>query len=274
MDFGLIIIGDELLSGKRADRHMPRVIDRLASYGYSLGWVRILADDGARLQRELAQTMAQPDCVLCFGGIGATPDDCTREAAARAAGVELVRHPEAVGLIEARFGAEAYPNRILMADLPAGALLIPNEFSGIPGFSVARHHFFPGFPVMAWPMLDQVLAELLETRRWPLLAERAVWVEGVPESALIDLMQATASEHPSVRVFSLPHIEEPQGIELGVRGSEPALSHAFDALEQTLRARRIGFTVRPPGAGSAQGHAGGQPLDLESDEINASNSGC
>ena len=70
----------------------------------------------------------------------------------------LARHPEAVAEIEARFGAEAYPHRVLMAEFPAGSSIIPNPFNRIASFSIRDHHFFPGFPQMAWPMLDWVLA--------------------------------------------------------------------------------------------------------------------
>lgn len=136
MNLGTIIIGDELLSGKRQDRHFAHVVEALAQRGLELKWCRIIGDDPALIVETLRQTLVREDIVFCFGGIGATPDDHTRQCAAEAAGVPLIRHPEAVAEIEARFGAEAYPRRILMADLAQGSRIIPNPFNRIPGPSI------------------------------------------------------------------------------------------------------------------------------------------
>ena len=174
MNFGAIIIGDELLSGKRQDRHFQHVIETLAQRGLELKWCRIIGDDPALIVETLRQTLPQDDIVFCFGGIGATPDDHTRQCAAQAAGVPLYRHPEAVAEIEARFGAEAYPRRILMADLPQGSRIIPNPFNRIPGFSLNHHHFLPGFPQMAWPMMDWVLDTLYPGNPQPGAGNRSV----------------------------------------------------------------------------------------------------
>ena len=174
MNFGLIIIGDEILSGKRADSHLAHVIATLAARGLLLAWARYEGDDRARLTAVLRETFASDDLVLAFGGVGATPDDHTRQAAAAALGVPLVRHPEALAEIEARFAKEAWPHRVLMADFPAGSSIIPNPVNRIASFSVRDHHFFPGFPQMAWPMLDWVLATRYATIAAPPSAERAI----------------------------------------------------------------------------------------------------
>ena len=155
---GALIIGDEILSGKRADAHLSHVIAALSARGLVLGWARYEGDDRARLTAVLRETFASGDLVFAFGGVGATPDDHTRHAAAAALGVPLVRHPEALAEIEARFGKEAWPHRVLMAEFPAGSAIIPNPVNRIASFSIHDHHFFPGFPQMAWPMLDWVLA--------------------------------------------------------------------------------------------------------------------
>ena len=115
---GLVIIGDELLLGRRQDRHLQHVIETIRPRGMQLAWCRYVGDDRQRLTEELRQTQQDEIPVVCFGGIGATPDDQTRSAAAAAFGCALVRHPEAVAQIEAQFGADAHPNRIRMADLP------------------------------------------------------------------------------------------------------------------------------------------------------------
>src|SRR5664279_5473023 len=121
MAIGALIIGDEILSGKRQDKHLQHVIATLAARGLGLDFVHYLGDDRARLTALLRDSFARGDLVFSFGGIGATPDDHTRQAAAAALDVPLARHPDAVAAIEARFGAEAYPYRVLMAEFPQGA---------------------------------------------------------------------------------------------------------------------------------------------------------
>ena len=95
MNFGLIIIGDEILSGKRADKHLPKVIELLAARGLSLAWARYVGDDRERITADLKDAFASGDAVFSCGGIGATPDDHTRQCAAAALGVPLALHPEA-----------------------------------------------------------------------------------------------------------------------------------------------------------------------------------
>src|SRR3569833_70319 len=102
MRVGLIIIGDEILTGKRRDRHIAEAIQLLRERGKELSWCRIIGDEPALIEDSLRQTMASPDLVFCFGGIGATPDDHTRACAARAAGVPLARHPDTEAEKEAR----------------------------------------------------------------------------------------------------------------------------------------------------------------------------
>ncbi len=217
--FGLIVIGDEILTGSRTDKHLPAFKALLAERGHALAWCWILPDDPAQLTRQLAASMDTGLPVFCCGGIGATPDDHTRACAAAASGVDLVRHPQALALIESRFGAEAYPHRVLMADLPAGATLIPNPVNEIPGFMLREHWFLPGFPRMAWPMAEWVL-----DHHYPAAvpaAEAAVAVWHTPESRLIPLMQRLDGVFPELKLFSLPHLgEDPADryVLLGFRG--------------------------------------------------------
>lgn len=106
---GLLIIGDELLDGRRQDRHLAHMIEALGGRGLEPAWCLVCGDDPGLLTDTLRRTLETSDIVFCFGGIGATPDDCTRECAAHAAGVGLCRHPAAATLIESRFGEAAYP---------------------------------------------------------------------------------------------------------------------------------------------------------------------
>jgi molybdopterin-biosynthesis enzyme MoeA-like protein len=242
MNFGAIIIGDELLSGKRQDRHFPHVIETLAQRGLELKWCRIIGDDPALIIATLRQTLPQDDIVFCFGGIGATPDDHTRQCAAEAADVPLIRHPDAVAEIEARFGAEAYPRRILMADLAQGSRIIPNPFNRVPGFSLLHHHFLPGFPQMAWPMMDWVLDTLYpEIRNRAPEAEAVITVLDAMESPLLDLMNEFVRRYPDIRFSSLPHIGEEgeRKVEFGLRGSRPQVIEAMNYLKAEVEKREF-----------------------------------
>lgn len=254
--FGLIIIGDEILSGKRADKHLPKVIELLGARGLSLSWAHCVGDDRRRITSALREAFHGPDIVFSCGGIGATPDDHTRQCAAAALGVELVLHPEARALIEERMRdlaterGERYDperpdnvHRFNMGVFPAGARIITNPYNKIPGFSCdgpggGTVHFVPGFPVMAWPMIESLLdshyAHLHTKDAWQ---ERSVVVKGAMEASLTPLMEAIERDHP-VKVFSLPSVDHPEygrHIELGVKGAPSAVSAAFDSLLEGLR---------------------------------------
>ena len=227
MAIGALIIGDEILSGKRQDKHLAHVIETLGRRGLTLAWARVEGDDRGRLTGVFTKSCAAGDIVFSFGGVGATPDDHTRQAAAAALGVELVRHPEAVAQIEAQFGAAAYPHRVLMAEFPAGSRVIPNPVNRVASFSIHDHHFFPGFPVMGWPMLDWVLATHYAALKAAPVTERAIVVYDAGESQLLPLMNENVARFPQLRLFSLPSFvpEGARRLELGVRG-DPALVDA------------------------------------------------
>ncbi|MDE2370821.1 MAG: competence/damage-inducible protein A [Burkholderiales bacterium] len=244
MNIGLIIVGDEILSGKRADKHLPKVIELLAARGLGLAWARYVGDDRERITAALRDAFAGGDLVFSTGGIGATPDDHTRQCAAAALGVELALHPEAKALIEQRMrdlaaeqGTTYDPDRddnrhrLNMGVFPVGATLIPNPYNKIPGFSVANVHFVPGFPVMAWPMiewvLDQRYAHLHGASK---SVERSVIVYGSMEATLTPLMEEVEARFPGVKVFSLPSVDHPEygrHIELGVKSAgDPVEAYA------------------------------------------------
>ena len=256
--FGLIVIGDEILSGKRADKHLPKIIELLGARGLSLGWAEYVGDSPVRITAALQRAFASGDVVFSTGGIGATPDDHTRQCAARALGVDLVLHPEAAALILERMqdiareqGKPYEPerpdnaHRLNMGVFPAGAQIIPNPYNKIAGFSCEGPaggwvHFVPGFPVMAWPMVEWVLDTLyphrFATGAW---VEQSVIVFGAMEATLTPLMEAIEREHPGIRVFSLPsvdHREYGRHIELGVKGAPVGVAPAWAALLQGLKA--------------------------------------
>ena len=250
MNFGLIIIGDEILSGKRQDKHLPKVIELLGARGLALSWARYVGDDRPRITADLQHAFASGDLVFSCGGIGATPDDHTRQCAAAALGVELALHPQARDFILERMrdvaaeqGLPYEPDRadnqhrLNMGVFPAGASIIPNPYNKIAGFSVRDVHFVPGFPVMAWPMiewvLDQRYAHLHRSERQ---AERSVIVFGAMEASLTPLMEDIEARFADIKVFSLPSVDHPQWgrhIELGVKGTGDGVA-AFAALRAGL----------------------------------------
>ena len=243
---GALIIGDELLVGKRQDKHLPFLIEALAKRGLRLSWALYVGDDPALLRAALEKSFAGGDVVFGFGGIGATPDDHTRQCAAAAAGVPLRLHPEAEREIRGRFGAEITPQRLAMGEFPEGAGVIPNPVNRIPGFSLREHHFFPGFPQMAWPMAEWVLdhryRHLFDRDRW---SEASVLVLEAGESQLIPAMQAIEAQFRNVKVFSLPSIAADGSrlhVELGVRGAPAEVPPAMAALRELVA--RAGFPTK------------------------------
>jgi len=259
MAIGLIIIGDEILSGRRIDKHFPKMLELLSARGLSLSWVEYIGDSPERIIATLKRSLASEDIVFCTGGIGATPDDHTRQCAAAALGVALQLHPEAKHRIEERIGdmareagltpdydAPENQHRLKMGEFPEGASIIPNAYNKIPGFSlpnvskVGSHYFVPGFPVMAWQMFEWVLennyAHLFHRQAW---AEKSVLVYGQMESTLTPLMEALEAQFPLIKVFSLPHLGDQQTerhIDLGVKGEPTQVEDAFRKLEQGLQA--------------------------------------
>ena len=274
--FGLIIVGDEILSGKRADKHMPKLIELLGARGLQLDYADYVGDSRDRITATLARAFASGDVVFSCGGIGATPDDHTRQCAAKALNVELALHPQAEALIRERMqdvareqGTVYEPDRpdnihrLNMGVFPVGAHIIPNPYNKIPGFSCSRSgqfsagppqgklappggsdphkvgerggiHFVPGFPVMAWPMMEWALdnwyASLFQVGAW---VEKSVIVFGSMEAMLTPLMEDIEREFAGAKVFSLPSVDHPEygrHIELGVKGEPGVVLQAYPAL--------------------------------------------
>ena len=286
MQFGLIIIGDEIMSGKRADKHLPKTIELLSARGLQLDYAEYVGDSPERITASLKRAFASCDVVFSTGGIGATPDDHTRQCAAKALGVNLALHPQAEALIRERMqdtakeqGVTYEPDRpdnihrLNMGVFPAGAEIIPNPYNKIPGFYIHGEEqfpagppqgklapsggsdphavgerggvfFVPGFPVMAWPMMEWVLEtkykHLFQTGAW---IEKSVIVFGAMEATLTPLMEALERDYAGVKVFSLPSVDHPQHgrhIELGVKGAPALVDAAYPAMIKGL----AGFKAR------------------------------
>ena len=249
--FGIIIIGDEILSGKRQDKHLAKFIELLSERGLSLSYADYVGDDPERITLTLQRAFEHKGVVFSCGGIGATPDDHTRQCAAKALGLDLVLHPEAEALIRERTRDVALENglpyepdrpdnvhRLNMGRFPAGASIIPNPYNKISGFTCQGPqgvvHFVPGFPVMAWPMmawvLDNLYAEHFHSQAH---MEKSIIVMGAMEATLTPLMEAIEARFSGVKVFSLPSVDHPEfgrHIELGVKGSPEQVQASFPEL--------------------------------------------
>lgn len=248
---GAVIIGDEILSGKRQDKHFEKIAGMLAARGLRLSWVEYLGDDRERLAATFKRTMAAGDIVFSCGGIGNTPDDHTRQAVAAALGVELALHPAGYEELKVRFGDDLTPQRLQLVTFPAGVQIVPNPFNRIPGFMVNEHYFVPGFPQMAHPMIEWALDTFYRALFKPLggVVEKAFLLSGPTayESALLDLMEHIVKDYPSLRLFSLPslHGQERRHLELGVEGEPGLVDSAMEEIRREVEKRGINWVWRP-----------------------------
>ena len=229
-----VIIGDEILSGKREDKHLKHLSKTLKNYGLWLSKVDYIPDDLEVIRKTIQEKIGY--IVFCFGGIGATPDDCTRHAAALAHNKPIVQNTKAKLLIESQFGKDAYPKRILMADLPDNAELIPNVINNIPGFLIDHHYFMPGFPEMAWPMIDWVINNhykiLINLKD---IKDQSIWLDDVSESMLIDTMNEIKNKNKEIKIYSLPKLRPNKTLELGIKGTSKNVNKAMEDLKSQLK---------------------------------------
>lgn len=204
--FFSVIIGSELLNGRRSDKHFTFLTHALKKRGWTQEGSFVIKDDPVFMHQLFSFLKTQKDAVVFFfGGIGATPDDCTREVAAQVFrdGV-LEPHPEAQALIRAQFGEEATPHRLRMGELPKEAELLHNVINQIPGFSLDQRFFFmPGFPSMAWPMAEEALKRYVGNN--PKSHFACSFIAYAGESDMIPLMRALPA---SLELSSLPRLKQ------------------------------------------------------------------
>jgi molybdopterin-biosynthesis enzyme MoeA-like protein len=239
--FTAIIIGDEILSGKRQDKHLSTVIAKLGARGLSLSAAHYVGDEPLRITALLRESLQSDHIVFSFGGIGATPDDYTRQCAAAALGVPLVEHTEAIAEMLAKPDFELTLQRRRMAEFPAGARIIPNPYNRIAAFSCGDHHFLPGFPEMSWPMMEWVL----ETRYAHLFHQVAIATESIliheaGESNLIEMMESLLKRYPQLKLSSLPQfIPGGRQIEFSLSGDPTSVPLAM--AEAQAEITRLGY---------------------------------
>ncbi len=249
--YGLIVIGDEIMRGKRQDKHMAKFVEIMNARGLHLSWVQYLGDERPRLIETLKRTLDGDDVVFSCGGIGVTPDDHTRQAAAAAAHVPLELNPDAEREIRARMaemGQEVTPARLELGTIPQGSRIIPNPFNRIPGFSYRDHHFLPGFPQMAWPMAEWVLdTHYADDFRKNAEAEAAILVWDGLEGNMLELMRQTEADFPGIVVFSLPTFGSEtvrRHVELGVRGEPAAVANSIEVLKAGVAALGYSYDIK------------------------------
>jgi molybdopterin-biosynthesis enzyme MoeA-like protein len=245
--FGCYIIGDEILVGKRQDKHLSFLIEALAKRGLRLSWAQYLGDDPQRLIAAFNRSLVSGDVVFSFGGIGATPDDHTRQCAAAATGQGLAVHPEGLKELAVRFGADINERRMRMIEFPERSEIVPNPYNRIPGFSVNAHYFLPGFPEMAHPMMAWVLDTKYAALQPGVRAVEEAIIVRVGESFLIDIMNAVVRDYPELKLASLPQ-NVPGGylVELSVRGDPARVPAAMGYVRAEVAKLGYPFDERPP----------------------------
>jgi len=230
----LIVIGDEILSGRTQDKNIAQVARWLEVQGIRLAEVRVVADDMDAIARAVNALRAAHDYLFTTGGIGPTHDDITVDAVARALGVEVVIHPEARRILEAYYATRGGLNegRLRMARVPQGADLIPNRMSGAPGIRIGNLHLMAGVPHITAQMLD-ALTGTLEGGA-PLLSETVgCWVA---ESEVAEILREVEKAHEGCQVGSYPFFREGKvGANFVVRSTDPdLLASCVDTLCEAL----------------------------------------
>jgi molybdenum cofactor synthesis domain-containing protein len=238
----LVVIGDEILSGRTQDKNVAQVASWLGVQGIRLREVRVVPDDMAAIGEAVNALRAAHDYLFTTGGIGPTHDDISVDAVAAALGVQVVVHPEAKRILEDYYATRGglNPARLRMARVPEGADLIPNRMSGAPGIRIGNVHMMAGVPHIAAQMLD-ALTGTLEGGA-PLVSETlGMWGA---ESEVADILREIERAHPGCQIGSYPFFREGRtGANFVVRSTDRALlGSCVDALSAALAEAGHDFT--------------------------------
>lgn len=240
--FYAVIIGTEILNGRRKDAHFEFVQSLLNSYGHTLYAVHIIKDDATLIKEIFTLIKNDPKSILfSFGGIGSTPDDLTRQIAADVfTGKPLERHQEFFDAIIERFKENAYPFRIHMADLPQKSALLSNPVNNMSGFSLENRYFFvPGFPNMAHPMIRQAVHQHITPAP---LVHRQTLFASCSENDICHLMQDLPQD---IELSSLPQlIDNKPHVSLSISGeNQQSVEAIFDIFERFLKEKSIHYVL-------------------------------
>lgn len=238
---GLLIIGNEILSGRTQDANLAYLGRRLGELGVRLMEVRIVADIEAAIVEALNELRRRHTYVFTTGGIGPTHDDITAASVAKAFGLPLIRNPEALALLEARYRpGDLNEARLRMANTPEGARLVENPISTAPGFQIDNVFVMAGIPAIMQAMFESVVHRLVGGK--PLLS-RAVTVE-IPEGVIAKDLGALQDAYPDVEMGSYPFSRQGRfGTRLVLRSTEEhRLAAAAKELDGVIA--RLGGTGR------------------------------
>jgi molybdenum cofactor synthesis domain-containing protein len=232
----VLVIGDEVLSGRTQDTNTNHIARFLGVLGIDLREARVVPDDQSEIVTALNALRSKHDFVFTTGGIGPTHDDITADAVAAAFNVGIGYHPDAYALLEARYPpGEFNEMRQRMARIPETATLIANAVSGAPGFHIGNVYVMAGVPMVMRAMLEAIAPEL--PRGVPVTS---VTLEAaIPEGRIAPGLAAVQKAHPDVAIGSYPFTREgpqPYGAQLVVRGRDgAAVEAAAQALNVLLR---------------------------------------
>lgn len=218
----LVVIGDEILSGRTQDKNVAQLASWLNVQGIRLAEVRVVADVEPAIVEAVNQLRARNDYLFTTGGIGPTHDDITVDAVAAALGVEVEVHPDAQAMLERHYATRGgvTETRLRMARVPAGASLIENRMSGAPGIRHSNIFILAGVPHIAAQMLD-ALTGTLEGGRPVVSTTIGCWV---PESEVADILRETERAYDGVSIGSYPFFREGRvGANFVVRATDDAL---------------------------------------------------
>ncbi len=239
----VLIIGDEILSGRTQDTNLKTLARFLGALGIELREARTVGDRHEQIVEALNALRAGHDYVFTTGGIGPTHDDITADAVAAAFGVRIAEHPEALAILERRYGAEFNAARRRMARIPVGGTLIANPVTDAPGFQIGNVFVMAGVPKIMTAMLEDVAPRL---RTGAVVHARTVRVTGVGEGSVADILRAAARAKREISFGSYPfgHGSVGEiGTNLVVRGrDEAAVEAAVDELMAELTAAGIAAT--------------------------------
>src|SRR5258705_9118893 len=235
----VLIIGDEILSGRTQDTNLRDIARYLGVHGIDLAEARTVPDVQREIVTALNALRARYDYVITTGGIGPTHDDITADAVAAAFGVALNEHPEIIAMMSARWGGELNAARRRMARVPQGGELVKNPVQGPPGFMIGNVFVLAGVPQIMRGMLEDVGPRL---RGGAVTVSRTVRVEGSGEGVIAAPLEVVAKAHPGMSLGSYPFFgADGYGSNLVLRGRDSAeLAATVDELIAALRGAGVG----------------------------------
>ena len=234
----VLIIGDEILSGRTQDTNLRDIAQYFGAHGVDIAEARVVGDVEEEIVVALNHLRARYAYVVTTGGIGPTHDDITADCVAKAFGVELHEHPEVIAMMTQRWGGEITPARRRMARVPEGGTLVRNPVNGPPGFQIGNVFTLAGVPQIMRGMLEDVGHRLVGAA---VVVSRTVRVEGSGEGVIAAPLEAVAKAHPRLSLGSYPFFgPDGYGSSLVIRGRDPAeVDATVEELTEALQAAGV-----------------------------------